>query len=146
MREITITSGVYFDNGRDFAIRIISELADDKSWDVVISEHKKDRTEKQNNTLWGVGYKALADQCGYDKEDLKDMHRRFCGAYFGWRWKTKRFGKKRLKEKVPYRTTTTNEKGKRDVLNTEEMAKFYSFVQRFCSQFDVYIPDPREVL
>lgn len=49
----------------------------------------------------------------------------------------------RIKMK-PFRTTTRDDKGKRDVISTLEMADFYAFIQRKSAEngFDVPDPDP----
>lgn len=104
---------------------------------VTVGRYVKERSDVQNRALWGCAYKALQTQTGNEREDL---HEYFCGEFFGWTVKRVMNQPKRS----PRRTTTKNEEGKRDVIDTMTMADFYAFIQRRSAEngFDVPDPDP----
>jgi len=96
----------------------------------------KPRSDPQNNALWGVAYVAIRDGTGQD--DLEQMHRDFCGDFFGWD-EYEFMGRRRRR---PRRTTTTNEEGRKEKVPTDVFAKFYEFIQRQGAEYGVYVPDP----
>jgi hypothetical protein len=42
----------------------------------------------------------------------------------------------------PVRTTTTNEAGERDVVDTVTMARMYDFIQRTAAGYGIDVPSP----
>lgn len=116
-------------------IGFLNDLSPDMEWSVKIEKHKKDRSDPQNNALWGVAYPVLERESGNDPEDL---HTYFCGEFFGWR-EIEVMGKKKVN---PRRTTTRDENGKRDVIPTDQFTEFYAFIQRRAAQIGIYVPDP----
>lgn len=119
--------------------RLARTLDRAKAWRVTAEEHKRRRSDSQNSALWGVAYKVLRDETGNDPED---MHRYFCGEFYGW-VEYEIFGQTRKK---PRRTTTTDENGKRNVISTTDFMDFYAFIQqRAAETVGVYVPDPNEV-
>jgi hypothetical protein len=107
-----------------------------KAFEIIIRPAKKERSDLQNRALWGVAYKTLHKATGNDPEDL---HEYFCGEYFGW-VEYRVMGKRRLR---PKRTTTKDDRGKRDVISTLELKDFYAFIQqRAAETVAVYVPDP----
>ncbi len=123
---------------RNFAslIGFLSALPTDKEFQVTIGGVKKERSDLQNRALWGCAYKTLRDATGNDPEDL---HTYFCGEFFSW-VEYDVMGQKRRR---PFRTTTRDENGKRDVISTLQLSDFYQFVQiRSAETVGVYIPDP----
>ena len=121
----------------------LEALGDRCDWGVTVGPYKRDRTGEQNRYLYGVAYAIFGDHFGWDKEDTADH---FCGEYFGWIEKPcpKNPDHPNGVKRAPLRTTTTDEYGKRDVLDTEKFSKFIAFVQRFGAQHGVCIPDPGE--
>lgn len=113
----------------------IDRLPANKSWRIEVKEARKERTPPQNAALWGLAYVHLTEETGYTSEEL---HHEFCGRFFGWEV-VEIFGERRRR---PRRTTTTNERGERDVLGTRDFAEFYSFVQRIAAEACIHIPDP----
>lgn len=114
----------------------LSSLPTDKEFQVSIGDVKKERSDLQNRALWGCAYKTLRDATGNDAEDL---HAYFCGEFFSWT-EYEVMGQKR---KRPWRTTTKDENGKRDVISTDQLSEFYSFIQqRSAETVGVYVPDP----
>lgn len=114
----------------------IDRLPDDKSWELTIEQFKRERSDSQNRGLFGVGYPPLMEFCGYQGDaDKRELHREFCGAFFGW-VDTPTGGSR------PARTTTTNERGQRDVVPWDVFCEFYAFVQRKGAELGVFIPDP----
>jgi len=94
-------------------LKTLKGLSIEKAWRVVVEEYKRERTHPQNRYLNGVAYKILSDYTGYERNDISEY---LCGEYFGW--KDKRLPGKRT-VKIPVRTTTTDENGKRCVLKTD---------------------------
>lgn len=136
MTEVLILKGE--DPARKLA-RLAATLSTAKAWRVKVEEHKRKRSDSQNAALWGVAYKTLRDETGNDPED---MHRYFCGEFYGW-VEYEIFGQTRKK---PRRTTTTDENGKRNVISTTDFMDFYAFIQqRAAETVGVYVPDPNEV-
>lgn len=117
--------------------RIIVDLPRDKPYLVEVTKLVKKRSNLQNAALWGVAYKTISQEAHYKPEDA---HNLMCGEYFGWR-EVRIFGK--LK-KEPIRTTTKDDEGNTDIISREELGKFYLFIQSFCSEFGVDIPDPKK--
>lgn len=114
----------------------IMALPLDKPWRIRWSVYRKNRSEEQNNALWGVAYKYLRAETGNDKKSLHDY---FCRQYFGEVDRTV-FGKTRTQ---PFRTTTTDEHGEDDVLSTKNFMDFYSFIQQHMAErLGLNVPDP----
>lgn len=128
---------------RDFDIARVAGFLRDvlpgKPIKVEISESKKARSDDQNAALWGVAYPPLMEHMGLSGEDERQqLHREMCGAYFGW----KDFDVHGFHFRRPKRTTTSDEAGKRNKLDTAAFSAFYAFVQRKGAEMGVYVPDP----
>jgi hypothetical protein len=117
-------------------IAFATSLPANKSWEIEIGPHVKERTTKQNKALFGLAYPILEKATGIDKED---WHEYFCGRHFGVVELGMLDGSRKTK---PRRTTTTNERGARDVIGTVEFAEFFDRVQREAAGGGHYIPDP----
>lgn len=113
----------------------LDRLADTKSWCVEIKRHRKQRSLNQNNALFGCAYPVLCEATGYDPDEL---HEAMCRKFFGTADRVV------MGEVLPrpVRTTTRNEQGERDVIDTATMSKFYDMVQRVGAEIDVTVPDP----
>jgi hypothetical protein len=116
-------------------VAVLSALAKDVEWVITIAKRKKERTDQQNNALFGVAYKALSEFTGHTAPELHDH---FLRAYFG-EAEYEVMGKVYTK---PQRTTTTNEKGERKKLSTIEFKEFYEFIQAQGADMGCWIPDP----
>jgi hypothetical protein len=117
-------------------ISFLSSLPQEKDLQVTVSDVKKERSDLQNRALWGCAYETLHKATGNDKDDL---HTYFCGEFFSW-VEYEVMGQKR---KRPWRTTTRDENGKRDVISTMQLSDFYAFIQqRSAETVGVYVPDP----
>jgi hypothetical protein len=110
-------------------------LPEDKAWLVEIKRLIKERTSPQNAALWGCAYRHITEETGNDPNDL---HETFCGEFFGWK-EVEIMGRSTLK---PVRTTTVDESGKRDVISTEKLSDFYTFIQAKAAEYGVNVPDP----
>jgi len=113
----------------------IDRLPDTQSWKVEIKEARKERTDLQNHALFGVAYPPLSEATGFAKDELHDA---FCKRFFGTT-------EKEMAGQViskPYRTTTTDHHGKRDVIPAIEFARFYDMVQRIGAEIGVDVPSP----
>jgi len=107
---------------------------------------KSTRTLSQNAYLFGVCYPMMSERSGYE---ISELHEYCLGEFYGW--VDKRVPKKPSnpngKESIPRRTTTTNEKGKRQVISTKEFCDYVDFVQRFAAEkLMLVIPDPDKSL
>jgi hypothetical protein len=113
----------------------IDKLPRDKPWEWKWERFVKKRTNSQNHALFGVAYPALTDATGFTKDEL---HEAFCKRFFGT------VEREFMGERVtrPFRTTTTDEHGKPDVIGTEPFARFYDMVQQVGAEAGVYVPDP----
>lgn len=108
--------------------------------EVTAEKWKPGRTGAQNRYLFGVCYKPIAEAMGYDVEDI---HEYCLGRHFGW------VDKKVPKtprnpdgfESAPFRTTTTDETGKRKLLTKGEFSDFVDCVHRIASQAGVFITE-----
>lgn len=121
----------------------ISEATHGYPMSVEIREWKPTRSSEQNAYLFGVCYSMLADAKGYD---VNDIHEWMCGQHFGWTEKNvpKTEWNPEGIVKVPRRTTTCDENGKRDVLKPGPFSDFVAMVQRIGAQAGVFIPDPEQ--
>lgn len=113
----------------------VDRLPANKSWRIEVKEARKERTDPQNRALFGVAYPAICKAAGYDVDEL---HRMMCGRYFGW-VDVEILGDV---SRRPYRTTTMNADGERDVMPTADFAAFYEMVQRMGAEAGIDVPDP----
>ena len=102
---------------------------------------RKSRSNDQNALLWAM-YEPLAEQMGYDREDI---HEWMCGRF--WGWKDIKVPKTPLNPEglasVPIRSTTRNADGKRDVIDAKTFGLFVDMVDRIAAQAGIYIPMDR---
>ena len=107
--------------------------------DVSCAPWKATRSNEQNALLFGVVYPPIADAMGYEVEAI---HEYMLGAHFGWVDhkvpKTPR--NPEGIESRPFRTTTRDENGKRNVLKSDEFSKFIETVERIAAKAGVFIP------
>jgi hypothetical protein len=114
----------------------IDRLPETKSWRVEVKESHKERTLDQNAAVFGVAYKVIMDAVGLRGDaERKELHRDYCGDFFGW-------VDAGLGRRKPRRTTTTNERGERDVIDTVTMAAMYAFIQQQAAEYGIDVPDP----
>lgn len=136
---------LYKDKPREKAIQriaaFLSLLDIGKDWEITIALKKRCRSSAQNNYLWGVAYKILSDQTGFESEEIAEY---MLGRYFGWH--EKKVPKKPSNptgfESVPIRSTTRDAEGKRCVLSTLEFSEYVAYIQRFAAHKGWVIPDP----
>ncbi len=120
-------------------VPILSEIGQQASRHkvkVIVQMDRADRSEEQNNALFGVAYPPIMEHTGYRKEELHEV---FCRAYFG---EVERdiAGRNVIR---PKRTTTTDERGHRDVISKLDFANFYSFIQQVAGEhWGIDVPDP----
>lgn len=116
-------------------IAFLPRLPTDKDWLIEVSPFVKERTSKQNRTLYGLAEKTLAEFIGLrGADDLKELHRELCCLYFG-----------RVDLPIGYRpkrTTTKNEAGQRDVIDAKVAADFFEFIRQRAAELGCDIPDP----
>ncbi len=121
--------------------RYLADLPVGKAFRLEVSEARSERSIQQCRYLNGVAYKLIGDATGYERDEISEF---LCGAY--WGWKEKRVPKKPGcpdgVESIPVRTTTTDENGKRCVLNKQDFSDYVAFVQRFAAKRNIYVPDP----
>ena len=131
---IRIRSRAEWDRWADFTLRQGFPLAvEAKPW-------KPTRTNEANAYLFGVAYPLIAEAKGYT---VDDVHEWMCGTFFGWvdeacpKTPTNPAGVRSR----PFRTTTRDEHGKRDVLGKQKFSDFIETVLRIAAQAGVFIPD-----
>jgi hypothetical protein len=107
--------------------------------DWACSPWKPTRSNEQNALLFGVVYPPIAEAMGYEVEAI---HEFMLGTHFGWVDvkvpKTPR--NPEGIESRPFRTTTRDEHGKRNVLKADEFSKFIDTVERIAAKAGVFIP------
>lgn len=121
--------------------RLVRDFLPGRDLVASIEEAKEERSSKQRAALFGVAYASLMAQMGlHGAREKDDMHSMFCGDFFGWRERPCLGGVLR----IPIRTTTTDENGKRDVISVRQQMAFYAFIQQRAAEFgyDVVDPDP----
>ena len=106
---------------------------------------KKSRSSQQNRLLFGIVYPPIAEHTGYEVGgDGKGngIHEWMCGTYFGWVDKKVPKTPNNLSgiESVPFRTTTRNEHGKRNVLKADAFSKFLDHVDRMAAKAGIFVP------
>ncbi len=100
---------------------------------------KATRSNEQNALLFGGVYPPIAEAMGYE---VADIHEYMLGCHFGW-VEVKVPKKPTSPEGIetrPFRTTTTNEHGKRDVLKADEFSRFLDTVERIAAKAGVFMP------
>lgn len=117
--------------------KFLALLSDSHSWKIEVAQWRRPRSDPANAYHWGVVLPTLVREKGGTTED---WHELLCGEYFGWR-KTEIGGKSISR---PVRTTTTNDIGKRDVLDTLAFWRFVEFCRDMAAQGGVYVPGPNE--
>lgn len=108
------------------------------AWTVTIKRYRKPRTTLANAYLWSGVYPALVKELGFTAED---WHEEMCIRYFGPVTTAKPGGGYVAS---PWRTTTTDEMGERDVLAGAAFWDFIEFVRRQAAEAGVYCPEPNE--
>lgn len=107
-----------------------------------VSPWKATRSSEQNALLFGVLYPPIAEAMGYE---AADVHEYMLGTHFGWVDakcpKTPR--NPQGLESRPFRTTTRDETGKRNVLKKDEFSRFVATVERIAAKAGVFIPMER---
>lgn len=107
--------------------------------DVSCGPWKATRSSEQNALLFGVVYPPIAEAMGYEVEAI---HEYMLGRHFGWVDakvpKTPR--NPEGIESRPFRTTTRDEHGKRNVLKKDEFSRFLETVERIAAQAGVFVP------
>lgn len=116
-------------------VAFLSALPKQKAWRVRIDELKGDRTEHQNNALFGVAYPPLCKSLGCFPDELHEI---MCERFFGT--------KEVMGKTFPIRSTTKDEQGNRDVIDWERFSEFYAMVQQVGGEHGVWIPDPNRAL
>jgi hypothetical protein len=105
--------------------------------EVEAKRHKPTRSSEANRYLRAVET-DIGQHVGYT---MDECHEWLLGSYFGW--KDRKVPRTPRNPdgivSVPVRTTTTNEEGKRQVLNKAEFAKFAQHVERVAAQAGVFV-------
>ena len=136
MNEFILPAGDDWDSALTRCLKFIAQLDHTKAHVLRVDRWHRERSDLQNRALWGVAYKTLSNATGNDPEDL---HIYFCGEFFGWQ----EYDVMGQPRKRPRRTTTRDENGKRDVIDTATLSAFYGFIQqRSAETVGVYVPDP----
>lgn len=113
----------------------LDRLPESHSWRVTVERYVKTRTDPQNHALFGVAYPPLVEATGHTKDEL---HEAFCRRFFG----TVERDVCGQRITRPLRTTTTDENGRRNVIDAGAFSDFYAMVQQVGSEAGVFVPDP----
>lgn len=114
----------------------LGRLPDTKSWRIEIFEDRKKRSDAQLGALFGVAYREIMEATGLQgDEEKRSLHRDMCGEFFGW-------VPNDLGGFKPARTTTTNERGDREVIDTKVQADMFYFIQRRAAEYGIFVSDP----
>ena len=124
----------------DNACKFIHALPIEKNWEIVVKRKTKDRTIPQCRYLNGVAYALLSEHTGHTRDE---MSKYLCKRHFGT---VTRLDPGGVAEEWPLRTTTTNEHGRRDVLEGRSFWDYVEMVQAFGAGMGVYIPDPQGLI
>lgn len=107
--------------------------------EVSAEKWKEGRSSAQNRYLFGVAYPPIAEAMGYTVEDI---HEYCLGTAYGW--VDKRAPKTPRNpeglESKPFRTTTTDDQGKRKLLSKKEFSDFVDHVERVAAKAGAFIP------
>lgn len=121
------------------AARLIEAAHPGKPLLLSVEIDKPERSTKQNRALFGHAYKHIGAEVGLSgRKELDKLHTDFCCRFYGERIVEVVGSKYRL----PVRTTTTDENGKRDVINVGEFSAFYGDVERIAAECGIFIPAP----
>lgn len=103
---------------------------------------KRARTNEQNALLFGVIYPPIAEAMGYPVDGDNGIHAFMCGTHFGWVDKAVPKSPRNPEgiASFPFRTTTRDENGKRNVLSTVEFSKFLDTVDRIAAKAGIFVP------
>ena len=127
------------DDGRSLVLSnahsFLDRLQASQSWELTIKRHVKKRSDKQRGALFGLAYKAMMEFSGLEGEqDKQELHSFFCREFFGT--KETPFGPR------PIRTTTKNEQGEYDEIDTQTALAMYAFIQRRAAEVGCFVQDP----
>jgi len=105
----------------------------------------KQRSLEQNAYLWGVAYKTVIDCLPASSVNAVTInpeywHEFFCELYFG----TVEIGFPGSGKTRAKRTTTTDERGKRNVISTTEFMDFVTCMQAKCAEHGITVLSPNE--
>lgn len=115
--------------------RFIDNWPENIPGQVTVEKFVKERTDQQNKALFGLAYKIIKDETGHTVDELHDH---FCRLHFG-EVEYEINGKIHTK---PRRTTTRDERGKRDVISWDEFSNFYGLVEQQAAEMCIHIPAP----
>lgn len=108
-----------------------------KAWRVTVKPYRKPRSLTANSYLWSAVYPEIVRALGHTDED---WHEFMCCQYFG----TRHVVLCGAQHSRPIRTTTTDQDGKRSVLDSRSFWEFVEFVRDQAAAGGVYVPGPNE--
>lgn len=103
---------------------------------IEIAKLTRPRTIRQNKALFGHAYQLLLIDTG---TSVNDSHEYFCSEFFGT-------VDHKIYDRVitrPYRTTTRDEQGHYNVIDTDTFVRFFDMVVAMSAFNGIDIPDPR---
>lgn len=114
-------------------ITYISKFKKSDILNISITKPLRKRTLSQNNYLWGVCYKIIGDELGYDPDDIHEiMKHKFL-------LKSKDIDYKGKTIHLDKTISTTK-------LSTKQFCEYVDKVRQFsASELGIYIPDPNEI-
>lgn len=102
---------------------------------------RPDRTERENNYLWGVPYKMLQQETGANPNDLHELN---CGEQWGWKDEPCAVSPRNPDgvRSVPVRTSTRNMDGVYELCDEEDFLQLWLRAQEWGANVGLVIPDP----
>ena len=106
---------------------------------------ERQRSLEQNAYLWGVVYPTIIDCLPADQINAytivpENWHEYFCELHFG----TIEIGFPGSGKTRAKRSTTHDDRGKRNVLSTTAFMDFVTCIQAECSERGIQVPNPNE--
>jgi hypothetical protein len=120
------------------AVAFLQGLSDTKAWRIEVKQYRRPRSCAANAYYFGCVLPTIVRELGHTSED---WHEYLCGEFFGWRQID--MGARQISR--PIRTTTADEGGRRDVLDTARFWQFADFAIRQAAAAGVYVPGPNEM-
>ena len=132
---IQLTVGSSRQGQKDALLTKLGTLKDSQAYTIEIKEYRRPKTHQQLKYVWGLVYPMIIENADKPKPDAETLNFYWLGECFGWEV-TELNGA--AIERKPLRRLSS--------LDTEEIGKYWSFIQRRMSETrGLYIPNPEHI-